>query len=214
MAKVNKVFGKKIAGAVRRSKRITRRNEIIRIAARLFSERSYYDVTMDEVATKVGVAKGTLYLYFESKEKLYLAILENGFKALESLIEREVAKGDPAPDILKKVLRLIFGFYRQNMDILRILSRDETHLIREHYNFTEHWRHRGIKLYEKILEKGVKEGSFHPVNIRLTALIIFGLVRSVTFFYETDKTAQETAEEVFSLIGRAIIASPKKPLNS
>jgi AcrR family transcriptional regulator len=214
MAKVNKVFGKKIAGAVHRSKRITRRNEIIRIAARLFSERSYYDVTMDEVAAKVGVAKGTLYLYFESKEKLYLAILENGFKALESLIEREVAKGDPAPEILKKVLRLIFGFYRQNMDILRILSRDETHLIREHYNFTEHWRHRGIKLYEKILAKGVKEGSFHPVNIRLTALIIFGLVRSVTFFYETDKTAQETAEEVFSLIGRAIIASSKKPLNS
>ncbi|MER3446702.1 MAG: hypothetical protein C4291_07590 [Candidatus Dadabacteria bacterium] len=214
MVKANKVLGKKIARVVRHSKRITRRNEIIQIAARLFSEKSYYDVTMDEVAAKVGVAKGTLYLYFESKEKLYLAILENGFKTLESLIKKEVAKSDPAPDILKKVLRLIFRFYRQNMDILRILSRDETHIIREHYKFTEYWRYRGIKLYEKILEKGVKEGSFHPINIKLTALIIFGLVRSVTFFYETYKSAEETAEEVFSLIGRAIIASPQEFLNS
>ncbi|MGH7889243.1 MAG: hypothetical protein ACRENF_01680, partial [Thermodesulfobacteriota bacterium] len=72
--------------------------------------------------------------------------------------------------------------------------------------FTEHWRLRRKKLYEKILEKGVKEGSFRPTNIKLTSQIIFGLVRSVMFFYETDKSAEETAEEVFSVIARGILA--------
>ena len=230
MAKAKDILSKKIPRIAYRSKRARRRKEIIRIAAQLFSEKSYHDVTIDEIAAKVGVAKGTIYLYFKSKERLYLEILENGFEAIESLIEKEIAKSDPAPEKLKKVLMLIFGFYRQNLDVLRILSRDETHLIREHYRFTEQWRHRRVKLYEKILEKGVKEGSFRLINTKLTALIIFGLVRSVMFFYKmdkdeeetlessqpwfpesnykTDKSAKEIAEEVFSVIGRGILTPP------
>ncbi len=209
MAKAKKAISKNLLGVGYRTKRATRRTEIINIASQLFSEKSYHDVTMDEVASKVGVAKGTIYLYFDSKERLYLEILEDGYEAIESLFEKEIAKGDPAPEKLKKVLKLIFRFYRQNLDVLRILSRDETHLIREHYEFTEHWRLRRIKLYEKILEKGVKEGSFYPINTELTALIIFGLVRSVMFFYETKKSAEETAEEVFSVLERGILAHTK-----
>jgi AcrR family transcriptional regulator len=209
MAKVKKAISKNLLSTGYPRRRATRRSTIISIAAQLFSEKSYHDVTMDEVASKVGVAKGTIYLYFESKERLYLEILEHGYEAIESLIEKEIAKSDPAPEKLKKVLKLIFRFYRQNLDVLRILSRDETHLIREHYEFTEHWRFRRIKLYEKILEKGVKESSFYPINTELTALIIFGLVRSVMFFYETDKGAEETAEEVFSVLERGILAPIK-----
>jgi AcrR family transcriptional regulator len=214
MAKAKQAIGKRLARVNYRSKRTGRRDEIIHTAAQLFSEKSYHDVTMDEIAEKVGVAKGTIYLYFESKEKLYLEILEEGFESIESLIEKEIEKGESAPQKMKKVLKLIFSFYRQNLDVLRILSRDETHLIREHFEFTEHWRHRRVKLYKKILEKGVKEGSFRPINTELTSLIIFGLVRSVMFFYETDKSAEETADEVFSVIEKGILATAEKKLHT
>ncbi len=183
-----------------------RKEEIIRAAANLFSQKSYHDVTMDDIAEKVGVAKGTIYLYFDSKEKLYLEIMEETYEEIESILEKETAKSDPAPMKLKKVLGLIFKFYLQNLDVLRILSRDETHLIREHYELTEHWRLRRIKLYEKILEKGINEGSFRPSNTELTALIIFGLVRSVMFYYKSEKSAESIAEEVFSMISEGILA--------
>lgn len=183
----------------------TRKEEIIRVAANLFSQKSYHDVTMDQIAEKVGVAKGTIYLYFESKENLYLEILEETYEEIESILEKEIAKKDPAPQKLRKMLMLIFKFYLENLDVLRILSRDETHLIREHYEFTEHWRVKGVRFYQKILEKGINEGSFRPVNTELTALIIFGLVRSVMFFYHTDKSAGEIAEEVFSMISEGIL---------
>ncbi|MGH7851449.1 MAG: TetR/AcrR family transcriptional regulator [Thermodesulfobacteriota bacterium] len=183
-----------------------RKEEIIRAAAKLFSQKSYHDVTMDDIAEKVGVAKGTIYLYFDSKENLYLEIMEETYEEIESILERETAKSDPAPVKLKKVLGLIFKFYLQNLDVLRILSRDETHLIREHYEFTEHWRLRRIKLYEKILEKGINEGTFRPFNTELTALIIFGLVRSVMFYYKSEKSAESIAEDVFSMISEGILA--------
>ena len=208
--RAKEILSKKIPTIAYRPKTARRKKKIIQLATQLFSEKSYHDVTIDEVAAKAGIAKGTIYLYFESKEKLYLEILENGFESIESLIEKEVAKTDPASEKLQQVLRLIFGFYRQNLDVLRILSRDETHLIREHYQFTEHWRERRVKLYEKILEKGVKEGSFRPINTRLAALIIFGLVRSVMFFYKTNKSAEETAEEVLSIIESGILYPGQK----
>jgi len=188
------------------SKRENRRGKIIKVAAGLFSEKSYHDVTVDDIADKVGVAKGTIYLYFPSKEKLYLEILEDSYEAIESLLEREIAKTDPSTSKLRKVLSLIFEYYRINLAVLRILSRDETHLIKEHFEFTERWRMRRIKLYEKILEKGQKEGSFHSMNTKLVALIIFGLVRSVMFFYKTEKTATEIADEVYSVISEGILA--------
>lgn len=206
MAKAKKLMDKRVVKGTKPRRKKGRKEEILDAAANLFSQKSYHDVTMDQIAAHVGVAKGTLYLYFNSKEKLYLEILEDTFEEIESILEKEIAKNDPAPEKLKKVLSLIFQFYLQHLDVLRILSRDETHLIREHYEFTEHWRHRRIKLYEKILEKGIKEGSFRPSNTKLTAHIIFGLVGSVTFFYQSDKNAGDIAEEVYAMISEGIRA--------
>ncbi len=207
MIKVRKTMRKKVVGSGYDSKRELRREQILKIASELFSEKSYHDVTVDEIAGAVGVAKGIIYLYFRSKERLYLEILEDSFEAIESLLEKEIAKSDSAPVKLKKVLRLIFEFYQMNLDVLRILSRDETHLIREHFEFTERWRLRRIKLYEKILEKGQREGSFRPMNTKLVAIVIFGLVRSVMFFYKIDRSAGEISDDVFSVISSGILNS-------
>ncbi|MEM7007744.1 MAG: TetR/AcrR family transcriptional regulator [Thermodesulfobacteriota bacterium] len=210
MAKPQKLMNKKAAPSKKRGRTKSRKDEIMKAAANLFSKKTYHDVTMDEIAEEVGVAKGTIYLYFDSKENLYLEILEHTHQTIESILEKEIAKHHPAPEKLKNILALIFQFYFQNMDVLRILTRDETRLIQEHFEFTERWRHRRIKLYRKILEKGIKEGSFRPANTELMALIIFGLVGSVMFFYPTDKSAGEIAEEVFSMISEGIMVSQQE----
>lgn len=189
------------------AKNLNRKGDIIKVTAKLFSQKSFHDVKMDEIAEELGIAKGTIYLYFKSKEKLYLEILEESYKAIEALLENEIVINEPSPVKLKKVLGIIFGFYRRNLDVLKILSRDETHLIKEHFEFTEHWRLRRLKLYEKILEKGIREGSFNVQNPRLTALIIFGLVRSVMFFYSTKKDTADLAEEVYHVITNGILNS-------
>ena len=182
------------------SSRVVKKNNIIKIAANLFSQKSFHDVTMDEIAEKVGVAKGTIYLYFSSKDNLYLEILEHPFGSIEALLEKEVNTASLAPEKLKKVLAIIIKFYRGNIDVLKILSRDETHLIQEHHDLTEKWRLRRIELYEKIIEKGIKEGSFKTRNTELAALILYGAVGAVMVFYDLDKSPEAIAEELYSEI--------------
>ena len=71
------------------SSRVVKKNNIIKIAANLFSQKSFHDVTMDEIAEKVGVAKGTIYLYFSSKDNLYLEILEHTFGSIEHCLKKK-----------------------------------------------------------------------------------------------------------------------------
>ncbi len=182
------------------SSRVVKKNNIIKIAANLFSQKSFHDVTMDEIAEKVGVAKGTIYLYFSSKDNLLFEILEHTFGSIEALLEKEVNTASLAPEKLKKVLAIIIKFYRGNIDVLKILSRDETHLIQEHHDLTEKWRLRRIELYEKIIEKGIKEGSFKTRNTELAALILYGAVGAVMVFYDLDKSPETIAEELYSEI--------------
>ncbi len=186
------------------SSRVVKKNNIIKIAAKLFSQKSFHDVTMDEIAEKVGVAKGTIYLYFSSKDNLYLEILEHTFGSIEALLENEVNTASLAPEKLKKVLAIVIKFYRENIDVLKILSRDETHLIQEHHDLTEKWRLRRIELYEKIINKGIKEGSFKTGNTELAALILYGAVGAVMVFYDPGKSPEAIAEELYSEIASGL----------
>jgi TetR/AcrR family transcriptional regulator len=65
--------------AISESEKSERRQEILRTAAALFETCSYDQVNMIDVARQAGIAKGTVYLYFKTKEELFLALLDNAF---------------------------------------------------------------------------------------------------------------------------------------
>ena len=189
------------------SRKFRRRDEILRAATDLFSEKGYHEVTMEEIAEEMGVSKGTIYNYFSSKENLYLEILKGSFEAIEALLHEEVENSDPAPLKLRKLLTTIFTFYRRNLKVLRILSRDETHLLKEHFELTEKWRARRVRLYEKIIEKGIDEGNFVRQNPRLRALMLYGAVGAVMVHHDFSMDAGEVADAVFSQLASGLLVN-------
>lgn len=208
-----RIRSKKDSGRIdSRNRKFERRESILKVATNLFYDKSFHDVTMDEIAEEVGVAKGTLYLYFSSKEKLYLEILESSFEAIESILHKEVEKNDPAPKKLKKVLTIIFSFYMENKKVLKILGRDETHLIREHFELTERWRLNRISLYEKIIKKGIREGSFKDQNIKLSALILYGSIGAVMSFHDLTQPPEKIADSVFTQLSSGILHTQSQNL--
>lgn len=90
-----------------------RRNVILTTAWRMYTrDPSFAAFTMDALAKQAGVAKGTLYLYFRSKEELFLALLESGFDAWFDVIDARLDEGGagmtPA-DAAEVVVRSIRG---------------------------------------------------------------------------------------------------------
>ncbi|MXW22501.1 MAG: TetR/AcrR family transcriptional regulator [Candidatus Dadabacteria bacterium] len=191
--------------AAKTSRKFRRRGEILRTATDLFSEKGYHELTMEEIAEEIGVSKGTIYNYFSSKENLYLEILKESFEAIETLLQKEIENSDPAPAKLRKLLATIFTFYRRNLKVLRILSRDETHLLKEHFELTEKWRMSRVRLYERIIEKGIDEGSFVRQNPRLRALMLYGAVGAVMVHHDFSMDAGEVADAVFSQLASGLL---------
>src|SRR5208283_1792175 len=81
-----------------------KRERILAAALKLFAHEPYQAVTMDRVAEAAGVAKGTLYLYFPSKDALYLGVLSDG---LETVSKRSQATNDTRRDVGDRLRRAI-----------------------------------------------------------------------------------------------------------
>lgn len=81
-----------------------RRSAILKAAAHLFSVREYRDVSIDDVARGAGLAKGTLYLYFKTKETLFLELCDNAFRDWFDALDAGFPEKDANPAALAAVI--------------------------------------------------------------------------------------------------------------
>src|ERR1043165_4940374 len=87
-----------------------RTSELLHAARVVFSKRGFHDATIDEIARQAGVAKGTVYLYFKSKEAIYLGALRDGISTLIAEM-RSKAEGDgTAEEKMRNLLAAKIGF--------------------------------------------------------------------------------------------------------
>src|SRR4051794_21878102 len=82
--------------------RAQRRQQILSAAGRIFAARGYSKTDLEEVAQAIGVAKGTIYLYFRSKSALFLAAVDDGMRQLQQSIN---AARESTDDPLEKIWR-------------------------------------------------------------------------------------------------------------
>jgi TetR/AcrR family transcriptional regulator len=71
-----------------------RQNDIIDAARKLFADKDFDEVSMDEIAGEVGLGKSTLYLYFKNKESLYFAVVLRGIRIWVEMVKKEVKNGN------------------------------------------------------------------------------------------------------------------------
>lgn len=99
-----------------------RRSEIIDAAEKLFFLKGYDGVSMDDVAKKTELAKGTLYLYFTNKDSLFFAVVHRGMLIMNALFEEGVKKANTGAEKLYSTGVSYYKFYRQYPEYFRLLT--------------------------------------------------------------------------------------------
>ncbi len=89
-----------------------RRLGVLTAATELFSDKSFHDVKLEEVAERADVGKGTIYTYFKSKDELFVQCLVHDIPAFEERVEKIIASGETFADALKKLISMQFEFVR------------------------------------------------------------------------------------------------------
>ena len=105
-------------------RRAERRQAIIATAARLFAREGYAECEMEQVASELGVAKGTLYLYFKSKEELFYACVDFGMRELQIAVQAG-AEGKSEPfERISEAIRAYLRFFEEHPEHAELLIQE------------------------------------------------------------------------------------------
>jgi AcrR family transcriptional regulator len=97
-----------------------RREEIIDAAQEIFFTKGIANATMDEIAEKAELSKGTLYLYYKSKEDLYLAVAMRGSDIMYKMFVEATPADKPVLLRIRDLGEAYFAFFKQHRDYFRM----------------------------------------------------------------------------------------------
>ncbi len=98
-----------------------RREEILDAAQHVFFEKGLYVATMDEIAEKAELSKGTLYLYYKSKEDLYLAVMMRGMEILRDMFTEVANSGESAAKMLLALGDAYVSYFSNHREYFRMV---------------------------------------------------------------------------------------------
>ena len=168
--------------------------EILDAALALFAEKGFAACRMDDIARRAGISKGTIYLYFESKEAVFKALAQRAIGERIAAISGQLqAYEGSTPDLLRMVLTMI-GSIASVSDAV-VLPRL---VLAEAGNFpelAEFWRKEiidhGLGIFEMIIRRGQGRGEFRPIptehaaRLCVAPLLIIMMWRSVFARFDT-----------------------------
>lgn len=105
--------------SLKERQRQERADLILQVAEQVLAEKGYYDTSMDEIAARVGVAKGTVYLHFPSKEDMVFALFERELETFLLTVTQIAAASSTARTRLENILHEMYqGLFGKRMQLL------------------------------------------------------------------------------------------------
>ena len=193
-----------------RDEQAAKRERILASALKLFAHEPYQAVTMDRVAEAAGVAKGTLYLYFPSKDALYLGVLSDGLDTAYRTYLRSADPKLPVVERMRRSIAVMVEFYDQRRDFLQFFATEEPRLSEARNRIIEGSRERGFNFFASLIEEGIRTGAFTRVDSRLATFAIQGAIRSLLLYYGPSRPVSEISRELGDFVLRSLGADPAR----
>ena len=149
----------------REEKKAQSRRRILESAREVFFRVGFMPANLDEVAEKAGVAKGTLYRYFDNKAELYVAVLAHNGKIFEEKMRGTLSPELSAPEQIRCTARFYLDHYVQNRDYFQIFWAIENQSVIGELpegvieEVTKLWE-QCVKIVAEIVSDGIQRGSF------------------------------------------------------
>jgi AcrR family transcriptional regulator len=187
------------------NKEITRKNrdkEVLDVAISVMSERGYSATSIQEVADRVGVLKGSLYHYFGSKEELLFRILtESHNESLEIIESVSALKLDPLQELCEFLSRSA-AWYLKNIGRANIYFTESRHLTGDRLVETR-LRGRNFERHVKgLVSNAQDQGQISPdLDVRLTVRFLIGALNNIRSWPSRSGRSYDDKELVDAFIG-------------
>jgi TetR/AcrR family transcriptional regulator len=165
-----------------------KRVEILKTAAAAFRRRGYHGASVDEIASSLQMTKGNLYYYFRNKEDILYACHDYSLNLILGVMD-EIRKQDSSPD--EKLRALIAAFVHLIIDELHstALTLDLQALSPTLLKKVIARRDRFDRGLRAIIQEGIDEGLFTPVDTKLVAFAMMGAVNWIPKWFDPQGAA-------------------------
>jgi AcrR family transcriptional regulator len=156
-----------------------RRNQILRVATRLFARQGFQGTTTKEVAHRAGVTEALIFRHFASKEALYWAVIQSKIKGASSPRERmrqnlETSGSDN--DVLSRVASEILERRTKDQTLSRLLLYTALENHRLSHRFFRTYAAGHYEVLAEYIRRRIAEGGFRPVDPLLAARGLLGMI--------------------------------------
>jgi AcrR family transcriptional regulator len=198
-------------GERKKREREARIRTILEAAIELFSEKGYESTTMEEIAKRAELSKGLLYFYFDSKEEIFIKIVEEAYDRL--LPRLRILKGeklDP-PSKLMKFIETELDFYMKNKRLHQIIvSLMEGFTLKdmeeEHKRVFIEKHREEERILESIIREGISSGHFKDLDGRIMVFALGGIFHGILkLTMDKNYTQRELKEKISEIYLRGIL---------
>jgi AcrR family transcriptional regulator len=191
-----------------------RRQAVLEAALKVFSKEGYHATSIDDLIAEAGIARGTFYLYFESKRAIFDELLDQLFATLAGAVQRiDVSPGAPPPvEQMNATVDRVFGTLLEKREVARLLLREAVGLDAEFDQKLTDFYGRIESLIVRAVTTGIELGLVREVSPHIVARCILGAAKEVVHhaFVENDPQAIESTG--VKKLGRELIAFTLKGL--
>jgi len=198
----------------RRPEAPQRRDEVLAAATQVFHAKGYEASSIQDVADALGMLKGSLYYYIDSKEDLLFAIIEEVHRSTMERLERWLALDVDTLVKLRIFLHWQVRTYCRDVAKVGVFIHDFRSLSAEHQAQILAERDRYDRALRDLIRQGQAEGVVaDDVDPKLTAMAIFGMVNWISTWYRPggENTPEQLAEQYTDLVLAGLVPARGGP---
>jgi AcrR family transcriptional regulator len=165
---------------------VARTEEILHAAADLFHQQGYHATTVADIATAVGLKKGSLYHYITGKELLLRTLAEDTIRGY--LEDAECIAGEPGSAALRlrDLIRAHLGRVCAAPERVTVLVREAHYVPEPLRRDVEGMTRRYTRLVARLVAEGIEAGEFAPIDPMVVALMLLGALNWTHRWYQRD----------------------------
>jgi AcrR family transcriptional regulator len=187
------------------------KRKIFEAAMELFAKQGYDGTSVDEITSVVGIAKGTLYYHFSSKEEIYNFLIVEGMNLFKNSIEIQAAKHENAIDKLKAAILVQLKIMEKYESLITLIigqmwGKDERNVLCRQciYDYVE--------IIENIINYGIERGEIVTQDSNAVSSVIFGLTSSA-LLYKYRKNGEIDVQKLYNEYCKLIVKNLKPNVN-
>lgn len=151
-----------------------RRLNIVKAAAKLFSEKGYHDATIEEIARELKYTKGSIYYYINSKQDLLFQCHDLAMNLLLENLQKIKDSGLPPDLMLKEVIKGHIETLMSEFNLITVTLGSDYELEEKYSEIIIGKRDRYENIIAGIIRDGIKRGVFREVPVKVVINLIMG----------------------------------------